>query len=167
KGKFLYSNPAFERITGYKNADIIDSTPSLLKSGLYDNHFYKNMYQILNSGEVFSAKMVDKDASGNLFHLEQTIAPVSHKSGKITHYISVFKDISEEVAMKEELFLSQQRWKLALDGAGIGVWDWNAATNEVFFSKKWKSMIGFKDDEIGKTLEEWSNRVHPEDIDKC
>lgn len=66
---------------------------------------------------------------------------------------------------KSEERESQERWQLALQGANDGIWDWNVITNEVFFSKRWKEMLGFQEDEIQNNLEEWSKRVHPEDID--
>ena len=66
-----------------------------------------------------------------------------------------------ELALKE----SEERWQLALRGANDGIWDWNVKTNEVFFSRRWKEMLGFGEDEIGNTVEEWSKRVHPDDLD--
>jgi PAS domain S-box-containing protein len=59
---------------------------------------------------------------------------------------------------------SEDRWRLALSGSNTGVWDWNLKTNEVFFSGRWKTMLGFSEDEIGTTFNEWSDRVHPEDL---
>lgn len=59
---------------------------------------------------------------------------------------------------------SERRWQFALEGAGDGVWDWNAVTNTVMFSRRWKEMLGYREDEIGPRLEEWSSRVHPDDL---
>ncbi|MDD5245191.1 MAG: PAS domain S-box protein [Syntrophorhabdaceae bacterium] len=64
-------------------------------------------------------------------------------------------------ALKE----SEERLQFALEGSGEGVWDWNIQTGEVFFSKKWKEMLGYQDHEIGNHLDEWSKRVHPDDMD--
>ncbi|WP_282068046.1 sensor histidine kinase [Olleya namhaensis] len=63
----------------------------------------------------------------------------------------------------EENTLENQKWKFALENSGIGVWDWNAKTNVVIYSKESKKIIGFKDDEIGSEASEWDNRVHRED----
>ena len=54
-------------------------------------------------------------------------------------------------------------WVYAMEGNRDGVWDWNAVTNEVFFSKRWKEMLGFAEDEISNHLLEWDKRVHPDD----
>ncbi len=73
-----------------------------------------------------------------------------------------------EIAKKATLKLqnSEERLRYALEGAGDGIWDWNLVTNEVFFSKRWKEMLGFSEDEIDSNLDEWKNRVHPEDLEQ-
>jgi PAS domain S-box-containing protein len=64
----------------------------------------------------------------------------------------------------KEIKESELKWQFAVEGNGDGLWDWNVKTNEVFFSSKWKEMLGFKEDEIKGSLEEWEKRVHPDDI---
>ena len=59
---------------------------------------------------------------------------------------------------------SEERWKHALEGASQAVWDWDAVTNQVFFSDSWKTMLGYGPHEIGNNLEEWKSRVHPDDL---
>ncbi|WP_229855223.1 CHASE domain-containing protein [Candidatus Sulfurimonas marisnigri] len=66
----------------------------------------------------------------------------------------------------QRLHTSEERLRFALEGAGDGLWDWNLKTNEIFFSKRWKEMLGYEEHEISNTLEEWKNRVHPEDLEQ-
>jgi len=65
-----------------------------------------------------------------------------------------------------ELRASEQRWQLALKGAGDGLWDWDLTTNVVYRSPAWKTMLGYRDDEIGNTTEDWRRLVHSEDADR-
>lgn len=58
---------------------------------------------------------------------------------------------------------SEERWKFALEGSGDGVWDWDARTGRVLRSRRWKEMLGYAEHEIGDTLTEWEDRIHPED----
>ena len=74
-------------------------------------------------------------------------------------------DISDRKQSELALIESEERWQLALRGANDGIWDWNVKTNEVFFSRRWKEMLGYSEAEVGNTLDEWSKRVHPEDLD--
>jgi diguanylate cyclase (GGDEF)-like protein/PAS domain S-box-containing protein len=59
---------------------------------------------------------------------------------------------------------SEERWQFALEGTGDGVWDWDVVTSTVWFSKQFKKMIGYAEHEIGTELDEWSSRVHPDDM---
>jgi len=61
---------------------------------------------------------------------------------------------------------SEQRYSLAVNGANDGLWDWNLKSGEIYFAPRWKSMLGFSDEEIGNKSVEWFGRVHPEDIDR-
>ncbi|MBR0599798.1 PAS domain S-box protein [Sinanaerobacter chloroacetimidivorans] len=70
-----------------------------------------------------------------------------------------------EVGFKE-LFEEKELWRLAVEGSGMGVWDWNISTNKVFYSEQWKKMIGFEPNEISDSLDEWEKRVHPDDKTK-
>jgi len=65
---------------------------------------------------------------------------------------------------KKALDISEERWHFALEGTGDGVWDRNLKTNEIYFSKQWKAMLGYAEDEIENKYEQWENRVHPEDL---
>ncbi|AUT02586.1 ATPase [Nostoc sp. CENA543] len=76
-----------------------------------------------------------------------------------------FQDITEKHHTASALKESEQRWQLALQGNNDGIWDWNLKTNQVFFSPRWKQMLGYADHEISNNLEEWSERVHPDDLD--
>jgi PAS domain S-box-containing protein len=63
------------------------------------------------------------------------------------------------------LDISEKRWQFALEGAGDGVWDWNVITNEVFYSNRWKSMLGYDDADITNIFASWENLIHPDDRD--
>ncbi|MCI5222892.1 MAG: response regulator [Candidatus Electrothrix sp. AR4] len=62
---------------------------------------------------------------------------------------------------------SETRWQFAVDGSGLGLWDWNIETNEVFFSKQWKTLLGGAKNKISNTLNEWRARIHPDDRILC
>jgi len=61
---------------------------------------------------------------------------------------------------------SEERYALAVRGANDGIWDWNLKTNRIYFSPRWKAMLGYNEDEISDNPNEWLNRIHPLDIEK-
>lgn len=61
----------------------------------------------------------------------------------------------------------ETRWRFALEGLDQGLWDWDMATDKVYFSPGWKTMLGYADDEIGEHFDEWRRRVHPEDLPRA
>lgn len=71
--------------------------------------------------------------------------------------------LAERDQMMESLRESEARWHFALEGAGDGVWDWNIQTDVVFYSRQWKAMLGYAEDEIGHTIAECHDRIHPDD----
>ncbi len=58
---------------------------------------------------------------------------------------------------------SEERYALVLKGANEGLWDWNIRTGDVYFSKRWKQILGYEEDEIPNRFDEWERRIHPED----
>ncbi|GAB3546554.1 diguanylate cyclase [Noviherbaspirillum agri] len=66
----------------------------------------------------------------------------------------------------DKLHANEERWRLALEAAGDGVWDWNIPAGRVDFSHGWKSMLGYAQEDIGDSLEEWKTRVHPDDMER-
>lgn len=84
--------------------------------------------------------------------------------GQIVGTLSSGEDITDRQHAEAELHESEARWIMALEGAGHGVWDWNAISNTVYYSPIWKSMLGYAPDDIGTTLDEWASRVYPDDM---
>ena len=59
---------------------------------------------------------------------------------------------------------SEERYALSVHGANDGVWDWNLVTNEVYWSPRWKAMLGYDEAEVGASPDEWLTRVHHDDV---
>ncbi len=82
----------------------------------------------------------------------------------------LYEQAQQEINVRREiegaLRESEERYALAVRGANDGIWDWDLLSNHVYYSPRWREMLGYQDREIGSTLEEWLNRVHPEDIER-
>jgi diguanylate cyclase (GGDEF)-like protein/PAS domain S-box-containing protein len=67
---------------------------------------------------------------------------------------------------QEALRESEERYALAARGANDGLWDWDFVNNIIYFSPRWKSMLGYEDHEIGNRAENWLDRIHSDDRDR-
>jgi len=75
-------------------------------------------------------------------------------------------EIAERQQVEAALKESEERYALAVRGAKDGLWDWNLKTNEVYFSSRWKFLLGKEEREIDNSLDEWFKHIHPEDTER-
>ena len=71
--------------------------------------------------------------------------------------------IVERKQAEDALRASEFRWKFAVEGSGDGVWDWDIQTDEAQYSRRWKEMLGYAEDDIPPANQEWVARIHPDD----
>ncbi len=107
QGVIEYVNPAFEETTGYSADEALGRTPSLLKSGLHDGQFYKELWAQLIKGKPFRGIIVNRKKSGQLYWSAQTISSMKDENEEITHFVSVLKDITELRKQQEQEFYLQ------------------------------------------------------------
>ena len=101
--------------------------------------------------------------SGKLKWVRGQAVPQRRADGSVLWH-GILVDITRLKHTEQALLESEQRWMFALEGAGDGVWDWNLQTGQTHFSRRWKSMLGYDDADIGNESTEWSSRVHPDDM---
>lgn len=70
------------------------------------------------------------------------------------------------LTMQETLRESEERWQLVLQGTNEGIWDWNLKTDEMFFSPRWKEMLGYGDQELPNHIDTWKRLLHPQDTER-
>ena len=75
-------------------------------------------------------------------------------------------EVAERRRSEEAMRQSQGRYALAVAGANDGIWDWDFPANCVFYSTRWKSMLGLSEDEVSTSSDEWFNRIHPDDVER-
>jgi diguanylate cyclase (GGDEF)-like protein/PAS domain S-box-containing protein len=74
-------------------------------------------------------------------------------------------ELSERKRTEQALRESERRYELAARGANDGIWDWDLTANQIYYSSRWKAMLGFEDDEISTSPSEWFDRVHSDDLE--
>ena len=108
EGTILYANPAIERVTGYSRQEAIGQNPRILKSGKHDNAFYRQMWETISRGEVWSNRIINKKKNGDLYKEEISVSPVRDAAGKIVNYVGVKRDVTQEAALEAQLRQAQK-----------------------------------------------------------
>lgn len=98
-----YVNRSFELITGYSKEDIIDQSPSILKSGKHDSEFYTSMYQTLQSKGTWQGEIWNRKKNGDVFLEWLSISTLKNSKGRITHCIGMFSEITAQEHFREKL----------------------------------------------------------------
>lgn len=94
-GTIEYVNPAFETMTGFGEDEAIGRTPAIVKSGVQPDAFYRDMWSTLHAGQEFRGVLVNRRRDGSLFHEEKSIRPLFDEAGRIAHYLSCGRNVSE------------------------------------------------------------------------
>jgi len=117
-------------------------------------------------GDVSNLASGDLLAPSSLFTTDTVALMIAIVSAFLALGVLALSAISRNREMTEQLRESEERWKFALDGSGDGAWDWNPQTDEAVFSKRWKAMLGYAEDEFAGTGQAWVSHLHPEDSDR-
>ena len=72
--------------------------------------------------------------------------------------------ITEIDRINRALLQNELQWKFSLESSGDGVWEWNIDTGDTIFTKKWKEMLGYSEEDLANNYEAWVSIIHPEDL---
>ncbi len=106
--RILFINPAFTRMTGYNEEEVLGKTPRILQGPLTDKSVLSRLRENLERGKVFEGETINYRKDGKAFNLEWQIAPVRNTTGKITHFVAIQHDITERKRLEGQLFQSQK-----------------------------------------------------------
>jgi len=120
--------------------------------------------RVLESGVQIELEETIPTPAGESVRLTRK-SPVYDDAGEIVAVCGVSTNITEQKEREQALQRLKDRLELAVEGARLGIWDWDMTTDEVEFNEQWARMLGHEPDEIEPHLEEWERRVHPDDLD--
>ena len=121
QGGICWVNSAFTQLTGYWPNELIGRNLRLLKSGRHDPEFYKDLWQTIRAGRVWSGEIINRRKDGSQYVEDQTITPVRDDSGAITHFIGVKQDVTEARALREALRESESLYQATFNEAPVGI----------------------------------------------
>jgi diguanylate cyclase (GGDEF)-like protein/PAS domain S-box-containing protein len=164
--KIASCNPAASQIFGYSTEELVGKNALfLLGTGMFaGEQSTRNRLEELHSckrGEIYERLLQRKN--GENFFAEFSFEAIEDQPSQVLHWVVLMRDISIRKQAEETLKESEERYYLAARGANDGLWDWNIKKERVYYSPRWKDMLGYAEEEIAPTIDDWVNRIHPDD----
>ncbi len=166
KGKISWVNNAFTKLTEYSMEEVLGKTPgSILQGPGTDPEIKKEMREAVLAQKSFSGEVYNYSKSGQGYWLSISISPMLNAKNEIEGFIAIELDITSKKEDEKKLEEARQTLKFALEGNQYGLWDWDVEMNKVSFSDVWKSMLGYKPNEIDDSFTVWESLLHPSDVE--
>ena len=162
-GRIVYVNPAEAEMHGRTVEELIGQDVGVLAP--------PELREPMSPPEI--AKMtswrresVNMRQDGTTFPVHLMSDVVNDADGTPLNVVTTCENISARKQAEQALRESEERYALSARGANDGLWDWNIDTGEVYFSERWKAILGYSDKEIEPNIDAWLDRVHPEDLER-
>ncbi|MBN2805258.1 MAG: PAS domain S-box protein [Prolixibacteraceae bacterium] len=108
KAEIEYVNPVIEKLSGYSKEELIGKNPRIFSSGKTPKEVYKQLWDSITAGKVWQGEFHNKKKNGELYWESATISPVINNEGKISHYLAIREDITEQKKMTRELIEAKE-----------------------------------------------------------
>ena len=139
--KIIFVNAGFEKISGYSRREALGRSPAFLRSGRYDDAFYRQLLTTIHGGRTWKGDLVNRRRDGRIYVVEATISPVFDEQGEISHFVSVRRDVTEERRL-EKVRQRMQRFEAIGTLAGGIAHDFNNILTPIMgYSELCKSML--------------------------
>ncbi len=147
-GVIEFVNPSFTRLTGYTSSEALGKTPSLLRSPYTLIEQHQRLWGSLLHEEEWREEIQDRKKDGELYWALESISPVRNASGKVTHFLSIQQDITEQKRDKEALQASEERFRDVAEMAGEWLWEQDAEGCYIYSSSAVRQVLGYQPEEI-------------------
>ncbi|MEA2626921.1 MAG: hypothetical protein QOD06_2966 [Candidatus Binatota bacterium] len=174
-GRFLYASPASSTLTGYTPEELIGRTGRELIHAEDRGRVADCFRKVVATGGVATVEYRVRCKDGHHAWIESAARGVREEgTGRVPEIVSVTRDVTDRKCMEEQLRESIARFDLAARGANDGLWDsklvpgepWYSPKTEVYFSPRFKELLGFEDHEFENVLGSFESVLHPEDRDR-
>ncbi len=165
--RFYYVSPQAELILGYPTQQWL-SEADFWRSHIHPEDVGWCTEYCLKATQKredheFEYRMIAAD--GRVVWLHDIVTVIETEDGDV-RLRGIMIDITEAKLIELKLHTGEERFRLAMQGANDGIWDWDLATDEIYYSPRWKSMLGYAENELKNQLDTWSGLVHPADRDR-
>jgi PAS domain S-box-containing protein len=163
-GTLIYVNEVFCRMFGSAREELIGTRWHPVAVTADIPMIEAKLRTLTPQGPVVMIENRVYDAQGDIRWMQFVNRGFFDAAGNLVEMQSVGREITKRVHVEQQLQESQQRWRFALESSGFGVWDWDQSRDSVFYSRQWKSILGYDEvDVIPSGYEGWQAMLHPDD----
>jgi PAS domain S-box-containing protein len=124
QGTIQYVNPSLEHISGYDKTELLGTKSSIFKSDEHDQGFFKDLWETINAGKVWTGRFTNKRKDGITYYVDTAISPVRDSIGTIINFVAVERDVTEHLELSKQ-FLQAQKMEAIGNLAGGIAHDFN------------------------------------------
>ncbi|MXR51708.1 PAS domain S-box protein [Halovenus sp. WSH3] len=136
-GVITYANPTMEEISGYDRAELVGSTPAILKSGEHDEEFYSQLWETILDGEVWQGEVINERKNGERYVIDQTISPVT-ENGEVTGFVAINREITEQKTRQRRRMFFER----AVEQIGTGIAAYDSDGTITYTNPTYAGMLG-------------------------
>jgi len=164
-GSIIAWNKGAELQLGYTSNEILGLPIYRLYPEEHHKYLTSDVLDILHHKGSFEIEATMKRKSGEIFFAHSSLSPLTDETGDVIGIISYSLDISARKKIEQSLKESEERYKLAVEGTADGIWDWDLHTSHVYYSLKFKQLLGYSDEEFPDILNSFVDHLHPDDYE--
>ena len=138
-----YVNEAFEVHSGYTKEEVLGENPSILKSDLLEDDFYKNMNEILDRGEKWQGELINRRKDETLLYEKTSIVPI-FLEGELVQYLAIKLDITDYIKQQEKL----QQSAAVYETIGDGIMITSSEKKILSINPAFIQMFGYEEEEL-------------------
>lgn len=161
-------NESFYQLVGHRDIlgkPVREALPELSGQG-YDGLLDK----VFREGTAFVGRQMKimfqlyRDAPLSERYVDFVYQPISGAQHETAGIFIQGQDVTDQKRAQDALQASHERWERAVEGTGDGLWDWDMMTGELLYSKRFRDMFGYSEQDFPDRIESWSSRIHPDDL---
>lgn len=164
EGNIEYVNPAFIRLTGYEETEVLRRTPKILSSGKQAKEYYRRLWECIMRGEVWDEEIINRKKSGEEYYAHQTIAPIYDAEGEMSHFVAIQSDITDRRRAEEDLRRSEEKYRLLAESSTDLISRHDLEGVYTYASPASYRLLAYRPEElVGRNAYEL---FHPEDLEE-
>jgi len=165
RGRFTYVSPVIQQVLGYTARELIGKYIYTLVPS-EERHILGEKIKEAQGGILSPNDFTLVDKSGGI-HWGRIIAQPLIEGEKVTGITGLVEDITTLKQSEQALQESEEKLKLAIEGSGVGLWDWRVQSGEMVINDRWAEILGYTVLELSPvTIDTWKSLLHPDDLEK-